>query len=301
MQNGPLRLLTKGNKGLFLPFIPYMKRAAVPVLICLSLFWSACSNKYQKTLKNPDPLKKLELAQNFYNKKDYYRASTLFEQLQDNFNGTEMGEKVIYYSAYCNYGLQNYILAGYQFKSYYESFPTGKWSEESLYMYAYCLYLESQQWYLDQTDTYKALEALKLFISVYPDSRYVAECNGHMDKLRAKLSYKAYRNATLYYHTQEYKAAVVALQNVIKDYPEIQQREELDYLTVKSYFLLAENSFDDKKQERYDNGVVAYQQFLSDYPDSRYIAELKKLNSRVQFVIMKMHHEKKSEPDKQKK
>jgi outer membrane protein assembly factor BamD len=120
------------------------------------LLGSACSN-YQKTLKNPDVNKKLDMAMAYYNKKDYYRASTLFEQLQDNFNGTAMAEKVIYYSAYCNYGLQNYLLAGYQFKSYFESFPSGEFAEESLYMTAYCQYLESQSYYLDPTDTQKGL------------------------------------------------------------------------------------------------------------------------------------------------
>ncbi len=254
----------------------------------LVLFVLGSCSKYQKALKNPDLNKKLEIAQYYYNKKDYYRASILFEQLQDNFNGTAMAEKVLYYSAYCNYGLQNYLLAGFQFKSYYENFPTGEWSEESLYMTAYCQYLESQSYFLDQTDTEKGLEAFRLFVSVYPESKYISECNALMDKLRNKLSYKAYKMGRLYYDMGEYKSAIVSLQNAIRDYPEMPQKEELDYLTVKAHYELAMNSVEGKKAERLRETLNAYQNFLSEYPQSKYVNELRVLYAKTENNLKKL-------------
>lgn len=259
--------------------------------IAVVLVLGGCS-KYQKALKNPDLNKKLETAQFYYNKKDYYRASILFEQLQDNFNGTAMAEKVLYYSAYCNYGLQNYLLAGFQFKSYYENFPTGQWSEESLYMTAYCQYLESQSYFLDQTDTEKGLEAFRLFISVYPESKYIPECNALMDKLRNKLSYKAYKTGRLYYDMGEYKSAIVSLQNAIRDFPEMPQKEELDYLTVKAYYALAMNSVEEKKAERLRETISTYQNFLSEYPQSKYANELRLLYTKTENNLKKMERKK---------
>jgi outer membrane protein assembly factor BamD len=257
-------------------------------LFMLVLFVLGSCSKYQKALKNPDLNKKLEIAQYYYNKKDYYRASILFEQLQDNFNGTAMAEKVLYYSAYCNYGLQNYLLAGFQFKSYYENFPTGEWSEESLYMTAYCQYLESQSYFLDQTDTEKGLEAFRLFVSVYPESKYISECNALMDKLRNKLSYKAYKMGRLYYDMGEYKSAIVSLQNAIRDYPEMPQKEELDYLTVKAHYELAMNSVEGKKAERLRETLNAYQNFLSEYPQSKYVNELRVLYAKTENNLKKL-------------
>jgi outer membrane protein assembly factor BamD len=264
-----------------------MKAVKILFLSLLIVFLGACS-KYQKTLKNPDVNKKLELAQYYYNKKDYYRAVTLFEQLQDNFNGTAMAEKVLYYSAYCNYALKNHALAGFQFKAYYENFPTGQWAEESLYMTSYCAYLESQPYYLDQTDTYKAIESINLFVTVYPDSKYIPDCNMLIDKLRGKLSFKAYKGAKLYYNTGEYKSAIVMLPNAIKQFPEIAQKEELDYLTVKSHYLLAYNSVEHKKEERYRNTLTAYQNFLDEYPESKYNNELKSLVYKSEFALKKI-------------
>lgn len=237
------------------------------------------------------------MAMYYYNKKDYYRASTLFEQLQDNFNGTAMAEKVIYYSAYCNYGLQNYILAGYQFKSYFENFPSGTYAEESLYMTAYCQFLESQSYYLDPTDTQKGIEAIKLFVSVYPDSKYIPECNIQLDKLRGKLSYKAYKNAKLYYDIREYKSAIVALPNVVNEFPETPYKEELDYLTVKSHYLLAKGSIETKQEERYRNFLAAYSDYLSQYPDtnSKYYNDLKGLSFKTEIALKKIERKKEQE------
>jgi outer membrane protein assembly factor BamD len=255
------------------------------------LLGSACSN-YQKTLKNPDVNKKLDMAMAYYNKKDYYRASTLFEQLQDNFNGTAMAEKVIYYSAYCNYGLQNYLLAGYQFKSYFESFPSGEFAEESLYMTAYCQYLESQSYYLDPTDTQKGIESINLFVNVYPESKYIPECNILLDKLRGKLSLKAYRNAKLYYNIGEYKSAIIALPNVVKDYPETPYKEEIDYLTTKSYFLLAKGSSEAKQEVRYKDYLNAYSDFSAEYAESKFQKELAGMKEKTEVALVKLERKK---------
>jgi len=268
-----------------------MKTYQIIFISLVILLGSSCSS-YQKTLKNPDVNKKLDMAMAYYKKKDYYRASTLFEQLQDNFNGTAMAEKVIYYSAYCNYGLQNYILSGYQFKSYFENFPSGEFAEEALYMTAYCLYLESQSYYLDPTDTYKGIEGLKLFVSVYPDSKYVSECNVLLDKLRGKLALKSYKNAKMYYNIGQYKSAIIALPNVTKDFPEIPYKEELDYLTVKSYYLLAKGSIEEKQEERYLNYFPVLEDFKIEYPESKYNNELTNLKFKTESALKKLARKK---------
>jgi len=271
-----------------------LKIAKVLFLSVVVALSGACS-KYQSTLKNPDLNKKYEMALYYYNKKDYYRAITLFDQLQDNFNGTSMAEKVLYYSAYCNYALRNYPLAGFQFKAYFENFPSGQWAEESLYMTSYCMYLESQPAYLDQTDTYKAMEAINLFVTVFPESKYVPECNTLLDKLRNKLSQKAYKDAKLYFNIEEYKSAIVSLQNVIRDYPEIAQKEEIDYLTAKSHYLLASNSIESKKMERYQAFIEFYKGFAEEYPDSKYNKELKSDVSKTELALKKLEQKKSTE------
>ena len=283
---------TSANKLRMFAFELQMNKQKTYFIFILTVLLSVSCSKYQKALKDPDANKKFELAKYYYDKKDYYRASTLLDQLQDNFSGTTNAEKVLFYSAYCNYGLKNYGLAGYQFKAYFENYPTGEWAEESLYMNAYCQFLESQPSYLDQTDTFKGIEAINLFVNVYPDSKYIPECNTMIDKLRAKLSMKAYRLAKLYFNIREYKSAIVALENTLKDYPEIAQKEELEYLTVKSNFLLAQNSIDEKKEERYLNTLSAANDFNMEYQESKYQKEVLSMADKANSEIKKIQSRK---------
>lgn len=260
-------------------------------LLAFALLLSACSNKYQKMLKNPDNRAKLEMADAYYKKKDFVRAVTLYEQVEEAFSGTPTAEKVLYNSAQCNFGLKMYSLSGFQFKTYFENFPSGEHAEEALYMYAYCSYLESFDPELDQTDTYKAIESFKIFVNVYPESKYVPECNRYLDKLREKLSFKAYRTAKLYFDMEEYKSAIVALKNVSRDFPELQQKEEVDFLVVKANFLLAMNSVPSKQAERFRNTLQAFEEYTEQYTEgSKYMREAKELERKAQEALKKLEN-----------
>ncbi len=268
-----------------------MKQIISIVCILGILLLPACRSKFQKAIKSPDNKKKLELAEYYYKKKDFYRAQVLFEQLEDVYSGTSMAEKILYYNAQCNYGLRSYQIAGFQFKTYYENYPTNMFSEECLYMNAYCNFLESQVYELDQTDTYKAIETLKLFINVYPESKFLPECNTLLDKLRNKLSYKAYKSAKLYFNIGEYKSSIVALKNVGRDFPEVAQKEEIDYLIVKSYYLLAVNSISEKQKERYNETINAFYEYAELYTESsKYFNDTKLLKYKAELALKKLEN-----------
>jgi len=51
-------------------------------------------------------------------------------------------------------------------------------------------------------------------------------------------------SAKLYYDMEQYKAAVTALSNSLKEYADTKYREEMMYLKLKSLFLFAENSYE---------------------------------------------------------
>ncbi len=260
-------------------------------IILLALTLSACSNKYQKALKNPDNKVKLEMADAYYKKKDFVRAISLYEQIEEVYSATPFAEKILYNSAQCNFGLKMYALAGFQFKTYFENFPSGSNAEESLYMNAYCAYLESFDAELDQTDTYKAIETFRIFINVYPDSKYINECNTYLDELRAKLSFKAYRTAKLYFNMGEYKSAIVTLKNISREFPEMVQKEEVDFLIVKSHYLLAQNSVAEKQIERYRNTLAAFEELNEQYTEaSKFMKEAKEIALKSQLALKKLEN-----------
>ena len=86
-------------------------------------------------------------------------------------------------------------------------------------MSAYCYYIESPNYSLDPTNNYKAIKEIQRHIDDYPNAENVIECNLLIDKLTAKLSRKAFENAKQYFSTENYKSAIIALENVLIDFP----------------------------------------------------------------------------------
>lgn len=248
----------------------------MPKIIGFLLFFILIINgcgKYQKLLKSSDFEKKYEMAVKYFEKGDENKALPLFEELISIYRGTEKGEKILYYFAYCNYNLGDYILAAYHFKNFAKSFPSSVHAEECLYMNAYCHYLSSPVYSLDQTSTLEAIQEFQHFANAFPQSARVSEANELIDKLRFKLERKAYEIAKLYFRTMNYKAASIAFQNSIKEFPDSPFVEEMYFLIVKSNFLLAENSVEEKKKERYVETMTAYTNFIDKFPSSKYLNE----------------------------
>ena len=229
--------------------------------------------KYNKIVKFGTLDEKYAAAIQYFEKEDYSKAITLFEELMAVYRGTARGEEVSYYYAYCNYNLEDYLVAGYQFRNYVRNFPTGKHAEECAYMNAYCFYLNSPEYSLDQIDTKLAIKEFQSFVNRYPQSDKIPKCNELIDQLRAKLERKSYENAMLYYNMGDYRAAITSFANHNKDFPGGLHEEHFNYLTIKAYYLYALNSIESKKQERFKSSVDSYVKFAELFPKSVYIKD----------------------------
>lgn len=256
------------------------------VLVVIS-FLLSCS-KYQKILKSPDASVKYDAAIAYYNKKDYFRALPLLEELVNLYKGTQKAEKVYYYFAYTNYGLGDYATANFHFDNFTKTYPNSEYTEECYYMSAYCSYLDSPVSSLDPTNTIKAINELQLFVNKYPNSSRIPECNRLIDELRFKLEKKAFDNAKLFYNLEDYKAAIVSFKNVIKDYPDTRFAEESMFLIMKTYYLYAGKSVEEKKEERYKAVVEAYLPFIDTYPKSKYLREAESMYVAAQKELKKL-------------
>ncbi len=217
-----------------------------------------------------------------YNKKNYSKALILFEDLSQKYRGRAEAEELNYHYALTLYKLKDYTTARYQFKSFADTYPTSKYAEECRYMSAYCYYLDSPAPSLDQENTYKAIDALQLFINFYPKSERAADASKYIGLLRAKLEDKAYTNAKLYYDLggfdlTNYKAAVIALKNAQIDFPDIKYAEEMDFLVIKSQFNYAKNSLERRQEDRYNEAITYADEFMESYPQSKLMDDAKAL------------------------
>lgn len=260
------------------------KKSLLLLITVLLLMTTACS-KYQKLLKSTDNEAKYNKAIEYFESGDYYRAIQLFDQLQAFYRGTDRAERIGYYYAYANYKQKDYILASYYFKQFARNFPKSSNAEEAAYLSAYCNYLESPPASLDQQVTLDAIQDLQLFANQYPNSKRVADANKLIDELRLKLETKAYEIAEMYFNMEDYKAAVINYQNLIKDYPDTQYREQAMYRIARSYYYYAEKSIASKKDERYQLTIDAVNNYKANFPQSKRVNELNaiQLNAEKQL------------------
>lgn len=250
------------------------------VVFLLAIFSTSCS-KFDKLVKSSDYELKYEKAKYYYDKENYTNAMTLYEELIPVFKGTERAEEIYYYYSYCNYHMGDFGLAAYHFKMYVRNFPASKHAEECAFMNAYCYYLNSPKFSLDQSDTKMAVSELQEFINLFPESARIDSCNKLMDELSAKLERKAYEITKQYYFVEDWKAAIMESKNFLNDYPNSVRCEEIQFIQLKSSYILAKNSIEKKKEERLDNTIEYYLKFVDLYPQSKNLGEAEVIYTSV--------------------
>ena len=240
------------------------------------IIFQACSD-YRKILKTSGYEEKLEGALKYYEEEDYFKASTIFQDIKPLVKGSEKSEIVDFYFAYSLYNLEQYELSAKYFKGFIELFSRSDKVIEAEYLYAFSLYKESPNSNLDQSNTIEAINAIQNFINKYPYSEYSKGANNLIDELQVKLEKKSFENAKQYYKTRMYKSAIIALSNFENDFPDSNFNDECNYLKIVSQYLIAQNSFDDLKKERYKKVTDFYVEFIDKYPNSSFQKEAEKM------------------------
>lgn len=258
------------------------------LLIAMLLTFGSCS-KFNRIRKSGDMNLKYDAAVKYFENKKYYNALQLFEELIVVLKGTDKAESSYYYYCLSYFYTGDYTSAAYHFNNFAQTFPMSAKAEDALFYNAYCYYLDSPPSSLDQQSSLDAIRQFQLFINKYPTSQRVAECNKYIDELRSKLEVKAWDNAMLYYKMEEYKSAIVAFENVVKDFPTTKYQEECLFLSLKSAYLYAQNSIESKKEERYKSTIDHYNKLIEIFPETEYKKEASRIMSAAEEKLKDYH------------
>lgn len=249
-----------------------MRRQSIILLLSLVVF-ASCGD-YQKLLKSTDPELKYTKAVEYFDKGDFMRATTLFDEISTYYKGTERSETILNYLAKSYIGQKDYFTASEYFKTYVKTYPKGKYVVEAKYMIGYCFYLDSPDARLDQSTTLDAVSALQEFVDVYPESERVPEAMKLLDELNDKIAYKYYLNSKLYYNLgnymgNNYESAVITAQNALKRFPSNKYREELSIIILDAKYEQAVQSIEEKKLDRYRSAIDEYYNYINEYPEGK--------------------------------
>ena len=251
-----------------------MKKLQLFLLVAVLAFVS-CGD-YQKLLKSNDAELKYNRAVQYFDKKDFVRASTLFDAVSSYYKGTDKSESVLNYMAKSYIGQKDYFTASEYYKTYMKTYPKGKFAIESKYMIAFCYYQDSPDARLDQTATLQAIAAFQEFLELYPESERVGDANKLLEEMNNKLAYKAYLNVGNYMGNN-YESCIITAQNALKNFPSTIHREELSMLILESKYQLATQSFEEKKIERYRNTIDEYYNYINEFPQGKFKKQADKI------------------------
>ena len=246
---------------------------------------SSCKSQYEILLNSNDADAKYEAAFDYFNNKKFSKAASLFESLSVLTDGTERDDTVRYYWGLSNYKFKDYYTAETNFEQFISRFPRSPFTSDARYLRIDCLYRQTLRYELDQTPTYKAINAISEYILEFPSTTHMQECRDMLVELNDRLDKKAYESAKLYYKMEDYLASRVAFRNVLKEDAENIYREDILYYIAMSSYKYAHQSVPAKQKERYLSFVDDYLNFIGEIPESHYRKELDSVYQKAQKAL----------------
>ena len=259
------------------------------IILCLAAVAASisCKSQYELLLNGNDVEAKYEAAFSYFNEGKYSKASSLFESLSMLTDGTERDDTVKYYWGLSNYKYKDFYTAETNFEKFIESYPRSPFTSEARYLRLDFLYRQTLRYELDQSPTYKAMNAISEYILEYPSNPHMQECKDMLEELGERVDRKAYESAKLYYKMEDYLASRIAFRNVLKEDADNIYREDILYLIAMSSYKYASLSIESKQKERYLTFIDDYYNFIGELPDSRYRKELDAVYVKAQKALGK--------------
>ena len=265
-----------------------MKKYIVMAILSAGVL-SSCG-EYNKVLKCTDNEYKYEAAKSYFAKGQNSKAATLLEDLALIMKGTSNAEESAYMLAMTYYNQGDYITASHYFNTYYTTYPRGVYTELARFYSGKALYLDTPEPRLDQSSTYKAIEELQMFMEYFPQSERKEIAQNMIFELQDKLVEKEYLSAKLYYDLgsytgntvysstgNNYLAAVITAQNILREYPYTKKREDLSILILRAKYDMAKESVPEKKEDRMRETIDEYYAFINEFPESKYKNEVEQI------------------------
>ena len=193
------------------------------ILLVLLFFFLGCSTQ-MVGIKQSDVY--FSKALNYFEEEKYSKAKDYFENIVNQYSGTEIAIDALYYLAFCKYELKDFEESRQSFKVYTRYSQDIIKIQSANFMICLCMFELTLDYPQDQSDTYNALEEFQLFIEEYPNSKYTIEATEKIQLLREKLAFKKYNIAKLYIKSGKFNSAKIYINDILNEYYDTESADD---------------------------------------------------------------------------
>jgi outer membrane protein assembly factor BamD len=200
----------------------------------------------------------------FYYQIDYERCITEFQKLIYDYPFTKHLADANFYIADSHFKAKEYEVAIQAYQDFLIRHPKDPRVEYAHYQIALCHWKDHKKNPLrDQTETEAALEAFKLYETLYPAGKFKADADKDIKNANINLSEREVGVGDFYFQKKEFWSASLRYHHSWIEYPDAPKAEYSQYREAACY----------EKLGRTADAVKAFSDFAITYPKSKYLKE----------------------------
>jgi outer membrane protein assembly factor BamD len=197
-------------------------------------------------------------AQRKLDEEEYFDAAEALEYFLRSHPGTASTPLAKLRLGDARFGLEEYVLAEAQYQDIVADFPASPHVEESRFKIARCSWASALPYYLDQTETERALGLLEEFRRDYPESRWLPDAEAAIAQARERLSRGEYESGRFYEERRRFKPAAIQYKFVVERYPETPWAPKAALGLANMY----------AARQRVEDAEAWYRRVAEDWPDT---------------------------------
>jgi outer membrane protein assembly factor BamD len=166
------------------------------------------------------------------------------------------------------------VMAATEYQEYVNLYPNSPDAVYAKYQIALCYIRQIKSAGRDQSNTYKAMQALKNMIKQYPGTDEAEEAKKQLEKARNRLALHYFEIGRTNYKIKAYMGAVLRFKQVIDNYPDFKYNDRLFYLIGKCYYAMRD----------YNTALSFFQKVVNSYPQSKYMKRVTSLIKEISQI-----------------
>ncbi len=163
---------------------------------------------------------KLALADRLFEKGKYSDAAVEYRDFLASFAGDDRSDYAQFRLAESLRLSGDYAMAEVEYSIVTSDYGYSEYVDDAFYLQAVCALAQAPRIERDQKKTYEALDKVKRFLEVFPNSDRIEEARATLREIHDRLAHKDFLNARLYFSRKAYDSALIYFDKIVELYPE---------------------------------------------------------------------------------